>query len=144
MTCPACDGDRIAFAVPTSLRPYAPDESPRATICTGCLRVSAIDAAGDGPDESMTEADPEDRETEVGWEPLPTGEAGVATALLVGLLDSLALRRTEITALVDHAEAAGGDPLSALDRLSGLAATGEVDPYVDLDRRAAQLRSMLA
>jgi hypothetical protein len=135
MTCPACDGDRIAFAVPASLRPYAPDESPRATICTGCLRVSAIDAAGDASDPSGAE---------VGWEPLPTGEAGVATALLVGLLDSLALRRTEITALVDHAEAAGGDPLSALDRLSGLAATGEVDPYVDLDRRAAQLRSMLA
>lgn len=144
MICPVCDGDRVAFAVPASLRPYAPDESPRAAICTGCLRVSSVDADGDGPDESGTETDPGDRETDVDWEPLPTGEAGVATALLVGLLDSLALRRAEITALVDHAEAAGGDPLSALDRLSGLVATGAVEPYVDLDRRAAQLRSMLA
>ncbi|WP_380674419.1 DUF6276 family protein [Salinigranum sp. GCM10025319] len=134
MTCPACDGDRVAFTVPASLQSYAPEESPRAAICTGCLRVSAVDATDDESSDSVA----------VDWEPLPTGEAGVATALIVGLLDSLALRRAEITALVDHAEAAGGDPLSALDRLSELAATGEIDPYVDLDRRAAQLRSMLA
>jgi hypothetical protein len=133
MSCPACGGDRVTFAVPVSLRPYAPAESPHAALCTTCLRVTAVD------DDASATAEP----TGVDWGPLPSGEAGVATALLLGLLDSLALRRGEVTALVDHAEAAGGDPLLALDRLSGLAASGEIDPHVALERRTAQLQSLL-
>jgi hypothetical protein len=133
MPCPACDGDRVAFAVPETLRQYAPDESARAALCTTCLRVETID--GDGTEPAPPAA--------VDWEPLPPGEAGVATALLLGLLDSLALRRADVTALVDRAEAAGGDPLLALDRLVDRTAAGTVDPHVDLARRAAQLRSLL-
>jgi hypothetical protein len=129
VTCPDCGGDRVAFAVPPALREYAPGESA-ATLCRGCLRVAAAE-----PTRSLPAS--------VDWEPLPAGEAGVATALLVGLLDSLALRRADVTALVDHAERAGGDPLLALDRLDALAETGAVDPAVDVGRRARQLRSLL-
>lgn len=132
MSCPVCGGDRVTFAVPSSLRPYAPDRSPVATLCTTCLRVEAVDA-GTTTDRSET----------VGWEPLPTGEAGVATALLLGWLDSLALNRADVTALVDEVEAGGGDPLLTLDRLEALAAAGDLDPHVDIARRAAQLESLL-
>lgn len=134
MSCPACGGDRVAFAVPASLQPYTPDpdESSTATLCTTCLRVEAVDVD-----------DTDDGPVVVEWEPLPTGEAGVATALLLGLLDSLALRRADVTALVDHVEAAGGDVLLTLDRLVALSRTGEVDPHVDLERRTAQLQSLL-
>ncbi|WP_318567335.1 DUF6276 family protein [Salinigranum marinum] len=136
MACSACGGGRVTFAVPASLRPYAPDESPHAALCTTCLRVTAVDDASAGSSGTADAA-------AVDWGPLPSGEAGVATALLLGLLDSLALRRADVTALVDHAEAAGGDPLLALDRLSGLASSGEIDPEVALDRRTAQLQSLL-
>jgi hypothetical protein len=137
MSCPACGGGRVAFAVPASLRPYAPDGSSAATLCTTCLRVEAADAvaaASRSADASSAAVD---------WEPLPTGEAGVATALLLGTLDSLALRRSDVTALVDRVEAAGGDVLLTLDRLVALSRTGEVDPHVDLARRTAQLQSLL-
>lgn len=133
MTCPDCDGDRVAFAVPSPLRPYAPDEASAATLCTTCLRVAGLDA-----DDSDTEpSDP------IEWDPLPSGEAGVATALLLGLLDSLALRRADVTALCEHAEAAGGDPFLTLDRLTAMAAAGDLDPHVDLERRTAQLQSLV-
>jgi hypothetical protein len=136
MSCPACGGDRVAFAVPASLRTHAPDEASAATLCTTCLRVTA-------PEALTTDGPPEDGSPAVDWEPLPTGEAGVATALLLGLLDSLALRRADVTALVDHVEAAGGDVLLTLDRLVTLSRTGDVDPHVDLERRTAQLQSLL-
>jgi hypothetical protein len=136
MSCPACGGDRVAFAVPTSLQPYTPDpdESSAATLCTTCLRVEAVDVGVDDTDDGPVAVD---------WEPLPTGEAGVATALLLGLLDSLALRRADVTALVDHVEATGGDVFLTLDRLVTLSRTGEVEPHVDLERRTAQLQSLL-
>ena len=133
MTCPDCDGDRIRFAVPSALRQYAPEESATARLCSNCLRLTA-----DAESDSAADAPPS-----VDWDPLPTGEAGVATALLLGLLDSLALRREDVTALVEHAEAAGGDPFSTLDRLVALADAGDIDPLLDIDRRATQLRSLV-
>ena len=132
MSCPACDGEQRSFAVPPSLRPYAPDTAARASLCTTCLRVVAADAN-----------DVADADATVEWEPLPTGEAGVAVALLLGLLDSLALRRADVTALLEHAETAGGDPFLTLDRLSEMAASGPLEPHVDLDRRTAQLASLV-
>ncbi|WP_136590780.1 DUF6276 family protein [Salinigranum halophilum] len=130
MSCPACDGEQRSFAVPPSLRPYAPDTAAWASLCTTCLRVVAADANGVA-------------DATVEWEPLPTGEAGVAVALLLGLLDSLALRRADVTALLEHAETAGGDPFLTLDRLSEMAASGPLEPHVDLDRRTAQLASLV-
>lgn len=132
MPCPACDGDRVAFAVTPSLRPYAPDESTAATLCTTCLRVDALQ--GDTERTTLPEA--------VEWDPLPPGEAGVATALLLGLLDSLALHRADVTALLEHAEGAGGDPFLTLDRLVAMADDGRLDPHVDLARRTSQLQSL--
>jgi hypothetical protein len=134
MSCPACGGDRLTFVVPPSLRPYAPDETSRAALCTTCLRVGPVDDAADPASAATTAVD---------WGPLPTGEAGVAMALLLGHLDSLALRRADVTELVDHVETAGGDPFATLDRLVELAATYGIDPYLDLKRRATQLQSML-
>jgi hypothetical protein len=128
MSCPACRGARVIFRVPASLQPLAPADT--SALCTTCLRVDAADDAPDAP-------------AAVDWEPLPSGEAGVAMALLLGKLDSLALNRADITTLVDHVETAGGDPFLALDRLVALATAGDIEPNVDLDRRAAQLRSML-
>ena len=134
MSCPACDGEQRSFAVPPSLRPYAPDTAARASLCTTCLRVVAADANG------VADAD---ADATVEWEPLPTGEAGVAVALLIGLLDSHALRRAAVTAHHEHAEEAGGDPFLTLDRLSEMAASGPLEPHVDLDRRTAQLASLV-
>ncbi|WP_142860274.1 DUF6276 family protein [Salinigranum halophilum] len=134
MSCPACDGEQRSFAVPPSLRPYAPDTAAWASLCTTCLRVVAADA------NDVADAD---ADATVEWEPLPTGEAGVAVALLLGLLDSLALRRADVTALLEHAEAAGGDPFLTLDRLSEMAASGPLEPHVDLDHRTAQLASLV-
>ncbi|WP_152043304.1 DUF6276 family protein [Salinigranum salinum] len=134
MACPACAGERVVFVVPSSLRPYAPDESAGATLCTNCLRVEAAETPGRVGD---------DRTAAVDWEPLPTGEAGIAMALLLGHLDSLALRRADVTELIDRVETAGGDAFATLDRLVAMATNGAIDPVVDLDRRAAQLRSLL-
>lgn len=137
MSCPTCGGDYLAVAVPPSLRPYAPAEAARVVLCTACLRVTPETAADAGDA-------PADADAGVDWSVFPSGEAGVATVLLVGLLDSLALRRADVRALVDHAEAAGGDPLLALNRLAERASRGELDPHVDLARRTAQLESLLA
>jgi len=71
---------------------------------------------------------------------IPPGEAGAALLLAVGYLDSVALNRPAIQALVEHAEAAGADVFLALDRL---AAEGSVDAHADLARRGRQLESML-
>jgi len=71
----------------------------------------------------------------------PANEAAaVPLALLVGLLDSLAVHRQEITALLERTERAGTDPLLAIDRL------GEEfgdDAAVDLSRRRHQLEQLL-
>jgi hypothetical protein len=130
MPCSVCGEACVAFRVPASLQSLAPDAAPGASLCPNCLRVAAADVPADAP-------------AAVDWEPLPSGEAGVAMALLLGKLDSLALERAAITTLVDRVEAAGGDPFLALDRLVALADAGDVDPYVDLDRRATQLRSLV-
>jgi hypothetical protein len=64
----------------------------------------------------------------------------VPLVLLVGLLDSLALHRAEITALLERVERAGTDPLLAVDRLAD--SYGD-DAHVDLARRRHQLEQLL-
>ncbi|WP_132058191.1 DUF6276 family protein [Halorussus amylolyticus] len=129
MACPRCGGDRLAFAVPTDLRAYLPDETDAVTICTRCLALEpADDAPGDRPDF-----------TEISHS-FPTGETGAAMALAVGLLDSLALYRSEISALLERVERGGSDPLLVIDRL---AADPDVEPSFDVDRRRTQVEQLL-
>ncbi|WP_435067393.1 DUF6276 family protein [Haloplanus sp. C73] len=126
MTCSACGGRTVAFAVPAELRPHAPGEF--ATICTHCLRTGASDEAPADP--SFDDIHPA----------FPSGEAGGALAVALGLLDSLALRRTAIDDCCSYAERAGADVLLTLDRL---VEADDVEPHVDLSRRRHQLAEML-
>lgn len=128
MDCPDCGAQTVAFAVPEDLQEYAP--GPAAALCTRCLRTHAADAADvpDGDPEFSAVADA-----------FPSGRGGVALALALGKLGSLALERPAIVALCEDAERAGADPALTLVRLES--APG-VDPHFDLPRRREQLESM--
>jgi len=131
MTCPACGGDLIAFAVPASLRDHAPDGSTYATLCSHCLRTHPADEGSDDPT------------FEAAHESFPSGEAGAALALALGLLDSLVLHRDAIDDCCSYAERAGADVLLTLDRLAAAAEAGDCDPHFDVERRRHQLAEML-
>jgi hypothetical protein len=128
MDCPHCGVPTVDFAVPESLRSHAPGESDVAAICPVCLRVMPIKSGSCAPDFDGFD------------DSVPDGETGVAMALALGLLDSLALNRRSIEALVEHVERGGADPLLVLDRL---AASDGVRPHFDLDRRREQLLQLL-
>lgn len=129
MTCPACGGDVVVFTVPPSLRAHAPGSGEAAALCVSCLRTHATDRAPAAA-PSFEAVHPA----------FPTGEAGAALALALGLLDSLALRRADIDDCCSHAERAGADVLLTLDRL----ATAEgVDPHFDAERRRIQVAELL-
>jgi hypothetical protein len=125
VSCPHCDAEAVAFAVPSTLREHAPADP--AAICTRCLRVVAADEAGvaDGAtdDPDFARVDPA----------FPSGEAGVALALCCGKLESFATNRASIEALVRHAEGAGADVFAFLGRLDA------ADAAFDLDRRRKAL-----
>lgn len=127
MHCPHCSVETVAFAVPPSLREYTPETADAATVCPRCLRVTAAETGPTDPsfDELSTS--------------FPSGDAGVALALLGGLLDSLALNRRAIEAVAAAAERRGADVFLTLDRLSETVP----EPYVDLDRRLEQLHQLL-
>jgi hypothetical protein len=128
MPCPACDGDLVAFAVPADIRAYAPESGAYATLCSHCLRTHPAD---EGPGDPTFDAV---------HESFPSGEAGAALALALGLLDSLALRRDAIDDCCSYAERAGADVLLILDRL---ATADGLDPHFDIERRRHQLAELL-
>jgi hypothetical protein len=128
MPCPACGGDAVAFAVPADLRAYAPGSGAYAALCATCLRTRAADDAPSDPTFAAVH------------DSFPSGEAGAALALALGLLDSLALRRDAIDDCCSYAERAGADVLLTLDRL---ATADELDPHVDVERRRHQLAELL-
>ena len=130
MPCPACGERTVAFAVPPALREHAPESSAHAAICASCLRTHAVDADAVAPDPPF----------EIVHESVPTGEAGAALSLVLGLLDSLALRRDAVDECCAYAERAGADVLLTLDRLAG---DDGIDPHVDLERRRHQLAELL-
>lgn len=120
MSCPACDGDLVAFAVPAEIREHAPDDAGTAAICVDCLRTFPVDdgdALLDDPDFAAVHA------------AFPDGEAGVALALVCGKLESLALNRVAIEDLLAYAEAHGADVHLFLDRLEA------PDAAFDVERR---------
>jgi len=115
----------VTFAVAADLREYLPADAPAAALCVDCLTLHPAEDGADDPDF-----------TRVG-EAFPTGEAAVPMAMLLGLLDSLAVYREEVTALLERVERAGADPLLCIDRLS------DENRPVDLGRRRHQLEQLL-
>ena len=141
MSCPRCGADLVAFAVPPALRERAP--AATAAICTRCLRTFAADGSGeavaadvdaDGPDPDASPADLDFSAVDPAF---PDGEASAALALLCGELESFALNRASIEALVEHAERSGADVFAFLERLDA------ADAAFDLDRRRAALLDVL-
>lgn len=137
--CPACDRELVRVPVPDEIREQAPEAAAVVGSCPRCLRTVAVDDAADSvADDSLAgtkpPADPEPPDA------IPPGEGGAALLLAIGYLDSVALNRPAIQALVEYAEAAGTDVFLALDRL---AADESVGAHVDLARRRRQLESML-
>jgi len=130
MSCQSCGGETLAVPVPTELREYLPGDAPAVAVCRDCL---AIEPTDEEPDElpdlpALDDAVP------------GNPDAAVPLLLLVGLLDSLAIHRAEITALLERVERAGTDPLLAVDRLA--ASYGD-DAHVDLGARRQQLEQLL-
>lgn len=129
MDCPECDDECVAFAVPDDLQKYAPEGSAAAAICSTCLRTYPVDEGEKEPEFTAVA------------EFFPAGVAGIALALAVGKLGSLALNRTAIETLLALAEEEGADALLVLDRL---ASAGSIQPHFDIDRRRVQIEQLLA
>ena len=129
MDCPRCGEPCVVFAVTPDLREYAPEGSESSAICSTCLSTHP---AADSTDAST--------EFTAVVESFPDGDAGVALALALGKLDSLALNRAEIETLLTRAERDGADVLLTLDRL---AAAGTVQPHFDIGRRRVQVEQLL-
>jgi len=132
MPCPRCEADLVAFAVPPAIREHAP--AATAAICTRCLRTFAADGSDGGVEVDGPPADPDFSAVDPAF---PDGEAGVALALVCGQLESFALNRASLEALVDHAERSGADVFAFLERLDA------ADAAFDLDRRRAALLDVL-
>jgi hypothetical protein len=130
MDCPACGSRALAFTVPKSYRSLLPGSDPGVALCTVCVTLQPVadPPAGEPDFTAVSDAFPSEY------------DAAVPMALLVGLLDSLALYRTEIQELLVAVERAGTDPLLVLDRLAGADA---LDPAFDVSRRRHQLEQLL-
>jgi len=128
MDCPDCGARAVVFDVPERHRDHAPEGAERAALCPECLTLTATDAPVDARFDRISSAFPDDP------------AAAVPLAVALGLLDSLALHRRDIEALIEAAEAAGADPLLLLDRLH---VQGGVSPEFDIDRRRHQLKQFL-
>jgi len=129
MDCPDCGAEPVAFAVPEDLREFVPGEETAVALCPDCL---TLQPAADPP------ADPAFGRVHAAFPTEP--EAAIPMALLLGLLDELALYRSEVAALLERVERAGVDPLLALSRL---AADPDLDPTLDLEARRRQLEQLL-
>ncbi len=129
MNCPDCGSSTIAFTVPEHLSEHANDE-PALALCTHCLSLHPAPENDTNPNPDFAAVS----------DAFPTNETAPAMALVVGLLDSLALYRAEIESLLEHIERNGVDPLLVLDRL---ASDPKLDPKTNLTlrrRQVAQLR----
>jgi len=130
MSCPDCGGDLVSIPVPSDLQQYLPGDAPGASVCRTCLALHPeTEPPADVPDLTRLDS------------AIPTADgAAIPVVLLVGLLDSLAMHREEITALLERIEREGVDPLLVLDRLD--ASYGEA-AHVDLGHRRRQLEQLL-
>ena len=73
-------------------------------------------------------------------ESFPSGTAGVRMALVVGMLSSLALNRSNIEALVEDLAEDGVDAMLVLEHLEGESA---LQPRVAIGRRRHQLEQLM-
>ena len=130
MSCQSCGGETVAVSVPAELRTCLPGDTRDVAVCRDCLAMEPADEAPDQrPDLTVID------------DAVPGNpDAAVPLLLLVGLLDSLALHRAEITVLLERVERAGTDPLLAVDRLAD--SYGD-DAHVDLGARRRQLEQLL-
>lgn len=126
MSCVRCEAPTVAVTVPAGLTDVAPAEAIE--VCTNCLTVEPAEAGDSDPDLTAIS------------EVLPDGEGGVATLVLVGLLDSLATNRAAIETVVAELETHGVDPLLVLERL---AEDPDVEAAIDLERRRTQLEQLV-
>lgn len=136
MDCPDCDAPLVSFVVPSDLDEYAPTTTETLAICTQCLTLHPPTSATTV--ETDAEESPDFSRIS---DSFPTGEAAVPMAIALGLLESLALNRSEIEQLLEHAERAGADPLLLLEQLDR---QGSVMPRWDIDRRRHQLEQFLS
>lgn len=128
MECQECSAATIKFAVPNEYDSYLPGEEQFVALCTRCLAVQPATESEENPDFGRVS------------DSFPSGEAAIPLALLVGLLENLALYRSEITELLGAVERAGTDPLLALDRL---AQDPDIETDLDLSGRCRQLEQLL-
>jgi hypothetical protein len=131
VTCPDCGEETVKAPVPQAFAAYLPDDRPGIALCTHCLSVSPID---DPPSEL-----PAFDAVAAGFPRDP--EKALPIVLMLALLDSLALYRSELDTLAEITERRGVDPLLVLDRL---AADQSLEPGFDLDRRRHQLAQLLS
>ncbi len=118
------------FEVPADLREFAPGDA--ASICTQCLTVTAADPANAQPAGEVRFEDI--------VESFPPETAGVRMALVVGMLSSLALNRSNIETLVEDLAADGVDAMLILEDLEG---EGSLQPRVAIGRRRKQLEQLM-
>jgi len=128
MECQECSAPTVSFVVPAEYESHLPGEESAVALCTRCLTIQPTTEPTDQPDFGRVS------------DGFPSGEAAVPLALLLGLLENLALYRSEITELLDAVERAGTDPLLALDRL---AADPDIETELDLTGRRRQLEQLL-
>jgi hypothetical protein len=130
MDCPDCGSEALAFEVPESSREHLPGEESGVAICTHCLALQPVPEPPTATPNlaQISDAFPSDQ------------GAAVPMALLLGLLDSLALYRSEISVLLESVERAGTDPLLVVDRLADDPA---IDAQADLRGRRRQLEQLL-
>jgi hypothetical protein len=130
MDCQHCGTALVTFAVPAAYRGTLPGDASAAGLCPTCLGLQPVD----GPNESAADL------ATVSDAVPPDPDAAIPLALLVGLLENLALNRAKIAELIEAVEAAGVDPMLALDRL---AADPAIDARIDLRGRRRQLEQLL-
>ncbi|ARS90046.1 DUF6276 family protein [Natrarchaeobaculum aegyptiacum] len=139
-SCPECGtaASPIVFSVPSAARLHL--EADTAAFCPHCLHLRC---SRDGAREAFADAVEDDAEPD--FSRVSDGfpdhdEAAIPLALALGLCSSLATNRQAIDALLREVERAGTDPLLAIDRLL---ADPDVEPAIDLERRAHQLEQLL-
>lgn len=124
-----CGAEPVSFAVPDEYRALVPGEEAGVAFCPECLSLLPESDPDSNPSfEHIHPSFPQDP------------DAAIPMALLLGLLDELALYRSEVATLLEAVEQAGVDPLLVLSRL---AADPDIDPSVDLDARRHQLEQLL-